>query len=90
MVHSHPDSVISGYGRSRGGTRRQVEHSLILRRFGAGLDAVLGLEMQEVVAQELKGGGVVGLLFPQQLLGDLVKHGGQGAEVVVLLDMELE
>ena len=47
------------------------------------------LKVHQPISQTTKRLRVATLPFPSQVLADQVEHGGESAEVVVFLDMEL-
>ena len=48
------------------------------------------LEVHQIIAQTGKGARMGLVAAAIQVLADQIKHGGEGAEVIVLLDMELQ
>jgi hypothetical protein len=54
------------------------------------LDPVFPLEMHQRVSQTQETFSVAELPFFPQVLADQIEHGGEGAEIVVFLDMELQ
>lgn len=52
-------------------------------------DPVGALQVHQVVAQTQERFCVAGVTFLPQVLADQVEYGGEGAEEVVFLDMEL-
>jgi len=53
------------------------------------LDPVAGLEVHQAVSLTQESFCVSGVTFLPQVLADQIQHRGEGAEVVVFLDMEL-
>jgi hypothetical protein len=54
------------------------------------LDPVSLLEVHQPVSLAKESFCVAMVPFPSQVLADEIEHGGEGAEVVVCLDMELQ
>jgi hypothetical protein len=54
------------------------------------LDPVAALEVNEVIPQTNKCIGVARVPVLPQVLSDQVKHRGEGAEIVVFLDVEFD
>jgi hypothetical protein len=53
-------------------------------------DPVGALQVHQIVAQSAKCVCVATVTFLLQVLADQIEHGGEGAEVVLLFDMELQ
>jgi hypothetical protein len=53
------------------------------------LDPVSQLEIDQPVSQTTKRRCMAAVPFPSQILSDEIEPGGEGAKVVVCLDMEL-
>jgi hypothetical protein len=53
-------------------------------------NVVAVLQIQQVIAQTAKLLRIAVVPLLPQVLADQIKHGGEGAEVVVILDMELD